>query len=173
MFWRCMYFACVDVLGVFPIHTFSTWTFVILFPLKQFSLYEMISISPSLDFLSNVAVFQFRLRLVFVFRSWLDMQPLQEFVRHVISFWFQVLCWQKSLCHRGFYSLVYRQLSTNFTFVTTILFTHNTFLWAKCSLMCLSRLWYTLILTAVRVVYLNLNMGLTASVIGWQGCLLS
>jgi hypothetical protein len=37
-----------------------------------------------------------------------------------------------SWCHRSFNCLVYMQLFANFRVVTTILFTHTTFLWATC-----------------------------------------
>ena len=89
----------------------------------------------------------------------------------------------KSLFHKGFKCLAYRQLSANFMVVTTILFTHTTFLWATCCLICfitIVKLFFTLILTMVHTVtdldygsyrLPNLEKGLTAGVIDRQGML--
>jgi hypothetical protein len=58
--------------------------------------------------------------------------------------------------HRGFNSLVYRQLSANFLVVKTILFAHTTFLWATCCLICfipIVKPFSTLIFTTVRAVW--------------------
>jgi hypothetical protein len=63
--------------------------------------------------------------MVCIARSWFGMQ---ELVRHMIRFLFEAVYWQISWCHRGFNSLVYRQLSANFMVVTMILFAHTTFL---------------------------------------------
>ena len=41
-----------------------------------------------------------------------------------------------NLMSKGFNCLVYRQLSSNFMVVITILFAHITFLWAACCLIC-------------------------------------
>ena len=67
--------------------------------------------------------------------------------------------------------------------VTTILFTHTTFLWATCCLICfitIVKLFFTLILTTVHTVtdldygsyrLSNAEIGLTAGVTGQQGML--
>jgi hypothetical protein len=65
-------------------------------------------------------------------------------------------------------------LQANFMVVTTISFTHTTFLWATCCLICFITIvkpFLTLILTTVHTFYLNLEKGLTAGVIDRQGML--
>jgi hypothetical protein len=93
----------------------------------------MISISPSSTSHIYVVIFQLHLHMAYTYRSLFDMQ---ELARHTISFEFEAVYWQISWCHRGFNCLVYRQLSANSVVVTTILFTHTTFLWATCCLIC-------------------------------------
>jgi hypothetical protein len=82
-----------------------------------------------------------------------------------------------------FKCLAYRQLSANFMVVITILFTHTTFLWATCCLICfitIVKLFFTLTLTTVHTVtdldygsyrLPNLEKGLIAGVIDRQGML--
>jgi hypothetical protein len=56
---------------------------------------------------------------------------IRTWLFHLLHRWNQI-----SWSHRGFNCLVYRQLSTNFMVVTTILFAHTTFVWATCCLIC-------------------------------------
>jgi hypothetical protein len=81
---------------------------------------------------------------------------------YVISFYFEAIYWQRSWCHKGFKCLAYRQLSANFMVVTTTLFTHTTFLWATCCVICFITIvkpFLTLILTTVHTVYLIWKKG--------------
>jgi hypothetical protein len=97
---------------------------------------EMISISPSPTSLTYVGIFQLLLRMVCVYiaayslcKSLLDMRSVFSSRQSTDK---QVNVTGVS----SFNCLVYRQLSANFMVVTTILFTHTTFLWATCCLIC-------------------------------------
>jgi hypothetical protein len=83
--------------------------------------------------------------------------------------------WQTSWCHKGFRCLAYRQLSANFMAVTTILFTHTTFLWATCCLVCFITIvkpFLTLMFTTVHIVYLIWKKGSWWVLSIDRGCLL-
>jgi hypothetical protein len=100
---------------------------------------------------------------------------MQELAWHTISFYFETIYWQKSWCHKGFKCPAYRQLSANFMTVTTILFTHTTFLWATCCLICfitIVKLFLTLILTTIHTVYLIWKKGSRRVWSIVRGCLL-
>jgi hypothetical protein len=87
---------------------------------------------------------------------------MQELVWHTISFYFKTVYWQISWCHKVFKYLAYKQLSANFMVITTILFTHTTFLWATCCLICFITIvkpFLTLILTTVHTIYLIWKKG--------------
>ena len=89
----------------------------------------------------------------------------------------------KKLMSQGFQMSRLQAAFQNFMVVTTILFTHTTFLWATCCLICfitIVKLFFTLILTTVHIVtdldygsyrLPNLEKGLTAGVIDRQGML--
>jgi hypothetical protein len=67
---------------------------------------------------------------------------ISQLIRYLMtcSTYHQSLIWcsllTTSCCYRGFYSLVYRQLSAYFTVIITIWFANTTFHEAKCCLMC-------------------------------------
>jgi hypothetical protein len=118
-----------------------------------------ISISPSLTSLSNVVIFQHHMRIVYTYRI---LFVIKELARHMIGFNFEAICWQKNLMSQGFQMSRYRQLSTNVMVVTTILFTHATFLWTTCCLICfiiIVKPFLILILTMVHTVYLIWKKG--------------
>jgi hypothetical protein len=127
----------------------------------------MISISPLSTSLTCVVIFQLHLHMVHIYRSLFDMQ---ELARNTISFKFEAVYLQTSWCHRGFNCLVYRQLSSNFKVVTTILFAHTTFLWATCCLICFIPI-VKLFLTHGSFNLFKMKIGLTAGVTGQQGML--
>jgi hypothetical protein len=100
---------------------------------------------------------------------------MQELARHTISFYFEEIYWQGSWCHKGFKCLAYRQLSANSMVVTRILFTHTTFPWATCCLICFITIvkpFLTLILTTVHTVYIIWKKGLRRVWSIDSGCLL-
>jgi hypothetical protein len=90
-------------------------------------------------------------------------------------FYFEAVYLQTSWCHKGIKCLTDRQLSTKFMVVTTILFTHTTFLWATCCLTCFITIvkpFLTLILTTVHTVYLIRKKGSRRVWSIDRGCLL-
>jgi hypothetical protein len=133
-----------------------------------------ISISPSSTSLTYVVIFQPHLRMLCIYCS---LFVMQELARHTISFYFEAIDWQRSWCHKGFKCLAYRQLSANFIVVTTILFTHTTFLWATWCLICFIHVtivkpFLTLILTTVHNVCLLWKKGSRRVWSIDRGCLL-
>jgi hypothetical protein len=118
-----------------------------------------ISISPSSTSLTYVVISQPHLRMVCTYRS---LFVMQELARHTISFYFEAVYWQTITCHKGFKFLAYMHLSANVIVVTTILFTHTTFLVATC---CLTRFiaivkpFLILVFTTVHTVYLIWKKG--------------
>jgi hypothetical protein len=132
----------------------------------------MIDGSPSSTSLTYVVIFQPHLRMVRIYRS---LFVMQELARHTISFYFEAIYWQRSWCHKGFKCLAYRQLSANFMVVTMIWFTHTTFLWATCCLICFITIvkpLLTLILTTLHTVYLIWKKGSRRVLSMDRGCLL-
>jgi hypothetical protein len=133
---------------------------------------RMILISPSSTSLIHLITSRPHMRMVCIYCS---LFLMHENVRHTISFYFEINYWQRSWCHKIFKCLAYRQLSANFMFVTTILFTHTPFLWATCCLICFITIvkpFLTLILTTVHTVYVIWKKG---SLLVWsidRGCLL-
>jgi hypothetical protein len=121
-----------------------------------------ISISLSSTSLTFVhVIFQPQLRIMCIYRN---LFVMQEIAWYTISFtcMFEAVYWQTSSCQNGFKCLAYRQVSANFMVVKTILFTHTTFLWVTCCLICFITIvkpFLTLILNVVHTVYLIWKKG--------------
>jgi hypothetical protein len=89
----------------------------------------MISIFPSSTFLTYVVI-------TFIGCVYIAAYSLCKNLLDIRSVFRSRQFTDKQVDLRGFNCLVYRQLSANFMVVTTVLFTHTTFLWATCCLIC-------------------------------------